>query len=227
MSAHRVTDHKWHDIHFDHLPNWVKRRSRDLDRRQLVGWSFKYRRNSRTGKYQRKLRYRTPPALAQTRRVVRKSLVLLSALAATTIVLTIVCSLISGNINLIAAIVFSIIGISIIAWGAVSFSRRRLSFARTFMVVLISGLFIVVSCAYLDIRSPTDVRDSVLSAFSTEEGQFRATVDAFIERTELKVAEAGLTDKGATKQETPQEEPTEPQTAKPQATEELSSAEHV
>ncbi len=227
MAKRWVADRKWHDIDFDHLPSWVKRRSRDLDRRQLVGQSFKYRRNSRTGKYQRKLRYHTPRPLVSTGRALTKALVLLSVLAATTIVVTMVCSLISGNINLTAGIIFSLIGISIIAWGAVSFSRRRLSFARTFMVVLISALFIIVSCAYLNIRSPTDVRDSVLSAFSTEEDQFRATVDAYIERTDLKVAEAGLTDKEITEESTSQQGATESQAAEPEATEEVSGTEHV
>ena len=59
------------------------------------------------------------------------------------------------------------------------------------MVVLIFGIFSLVSYVYLDIRSFQDVRDSVEKALSTKTEQFRSSVDLAIKRTELQFAEAG------------------------------------
>jgi hypothetical protein len=60
MTKDRVTDHKWHDIRLEDLPNWVKHRIKKLDHGQLVGRTFRYRRNYYTGKVQRRLRYHVP-----------------------------------------------------------------------------------------------------------------------------------------------------------------------
>jgi len=138
-------------------------------------------------------------ALGTFWRSFRKVLILLAVLATTTVIITAVCLAISGNIKLTTGIILSLIGIGILVWGLNSLPKYRLTFTRTFMVLLISGLFIISSCVYLDIKSPTDVKESVMSAFSTEEGQFRTTVDAFVERTELKVADIGSTVEEETK----------------------------
>jgi hypothetical protein len=39
-----VADHEWHDVRYQDLPDWVKRRVKDLNHRQLVGKTFVYRR---------------------------------------------------------------------------------------------------------------------------------------------------------------------------------------
>ncbi len=57
------------------------------------------------------------------------------------------------------------------------------------MVILISGLFIIVSSVYLDIRSPMDIRDNIEGAFTTEKDEFRSTVDLVIQRAELKIVD--------------------------------------
>jgi hypothetical protein len=56
MANNKVTDHNWHDIRYEHLPDWVKNRVKELYRRELRGKTFIYRRDRRTGRYQRKLR---------------------------------------------------------------------------------------------------------------------------------------------------------------------------
>lgn len=63
-----ITDHKWHDIRFPDLPDWVKWRSKDLNRQHLLGRSFEYRRDPLTGQYQRKLRRHPPAWLLRLRR---------------------------------------------------------------------------------------------------------------------------------------------------------------
>jgi len=53
----RISDHKWHDMEYDTLPKWVKGRIKTLDQgKELTGMSFRYRRHSQTGRYQRRLR---------------------------------------------------------------------------------------------------------------------------------------------------------------------------
>lgn len=151
-------------------------------------------------------------ALSTFFRNLKKPLILVAVLVTTVIIVTAVCLSISGGVKLTAGIILSLIGIVILVWGLNSLSKYRVSFARTFMFILISGLFIISSCAYLDIRSPADVKDGIFSAFSTEEGQFRETVDVFIERIEL-----GITDIGSTDEESAVEE----------VTEEEGSTEHV
>jgi len=56
MANKRVIDHKWHDIRYQELPDWVKSRVKELYRHELRGKTFIYRRDNRTRRYQRKLR---------------------------------------------------------------------------------------------------------------------------------------------------------------------------
>jgi hypothetical protein len=59
-----LKDHYWHDIEFGNLPNWVKKRKPKLDAgKELVGSTFRYRFNTKTGKYQLRLRYRHGSAI--------------------------------------------------------------------------------------------------------------------------------------------------------------------
>lgn len=70
MANEWVTDHKWRDIKSQDLPDWVKRRIRELNRRSLIGKSFEYRREPTTGRYQRKLRRHPPRVVVWTKHTV-------------------------------------------------------------------------------------------------------------------------------------------------------------
>ncbi len=52
-----IKDHGWHDIDFDNLKPWVKKRKDILDTGQILkGKTFRYRKNTIIGKYQIRLR---------------------------------------------------------------------------------------------------------------------------------------------------------------------------
>ncbi len=54
-----IKDHKWHDMDYDNLRDWVKKRKDRLDAgEELKGKIFRYRFNRGMGKYQIRLRYR-------------------------------------------------------------------------------------------------------------------------------------------------------------------------
>jgi len=53
-----VKDHNWHDVDFENLKSWVKRRKDFLDSgNELPGKTFRYRLNKTSRKYQFRLRY--------------------------------------------------------------------------------------------------------------------------------------------------------------------------
>ena len=56
MAKDWVTDQKWRDIKHQDLPDWVKRRVKELDHHSFTGKSFEYRCEPTTGRYQRRLR---------------------------------------------------------------------------------------------------------------------------------------------------------------------------
>lgn len=124
-------------------------------------------------------------------RNLKRVLLLIFVLATAAIVVSAVCIFISGEIRLSSTILIAVVGLIILAWGLGSLSKYRPSFARTFMYLLISALFIIASSVYLGIKSPADVKDSVRNALSTDKEQFRSTVDLMIQRTELKIVEVG------------------------------------
>ena len=200
MANDWITDHKWHDIKSQDLPDWVKHRIRELNQHSLIGKSFEYRREPTTGRYQRRLRRHPPRVVVWTKHAVAwgkrntgKVFILLTALATIGIILSAVGLSIGGVISLPAAIVISLIGLGILLWSLRTLSKHRLTLARIVMVLLISLVFIMFSSAYLDIRSPQDVRDSILSAFSTEKGEFRSTVDMLVQRAELEIVDLSST----------------------------------
>lgn len=119
----------------------------------------------------------------------KKFLVLLAALLVTVIVLTAVSSVISGEGFTSAIVILILTGLGIIAWGLKSLSHYTISFARTFMILLLSVIFIAFSVAYLEVKSPEDIQDRIMNMFSTDTGQFRQTVNALVERVELKLVE--------------------------------------
>lgn len=123
----------------------------------------------------------------------KRVFILLAIVIMTSIVVVAVCLFVSGEIRLSSAILISVVGISILIWGLTTLSKRRIGFTRMFMFLLISGLFIIPSSVYLGIKSPADIRDSVLAALSMEKEQFRSTIDMIVQRTELKVVDTSST----------------------------------
>lgn len=117
--------------------------------------------------------------------VFKKILVLAASLATAAMVVASVCYFITGSIKLSVGVTLAIVGIGLLVWGLKSFALRSLTFVRTFMVVLILGLFVITASAYLGIRSPTDIRDIVIAVLHGESEQFPASVDAIVERAEL------------------------------------------
>lgn len=187
MAKNSITDHDWHDISYRDLPSWVKRNARKLDRQILKGGSFEYRRDLNTGKYQRRLRHRAPKlAWSSIRYTIGKILIGLTVIAMIVVTLSTVCLFISGTILLLATIIICFFGLGILVWSLNTLSKRRPGFVRVIMVLLISVIFLVFSSAYLDIRSLTDVKNSVTDAFTLERGAFRSSVDIHVERAELK-----------------------------------------
>lgn len=193
MANYWVTDHKWHDINYHDLPDWVKRRVKELDRHPLRGGSFDYRREPTTGRYQRRLRHHpsrgTVWAKGKTgwlKRNVGKIFILVVVLATIAIILSAVGLSISGTISLAAGIVICLVGLGILLWAVRTISKHKPRLAGIIMVLVISLIFIMFSSAYLDLRSLQDVRNSIFSAFSTQQGEFRSRVDMLVQRAELK-----------------------------------------
>jgi len=139
--------------------------------------------------------------------IFKRVLVVVVVLAVTALVVAAVCGIITTTAKLSVGIILALLGIGLLAWGVKSLSLHRLSSARTFMVVFILGLFVLASSAYLDIRSPMDIKDSVTAVLTGNTSQFRTSVDAFVGRVELKIVEQTSTSDEDTREET--EEATE------------------
>jgi len=120
----------------------------------------------------------------------KRLLILIALLAVATIVVVTVCRFITNELKLSILIVYIAVGLALVIWCLRSISKHRLSFTRIFLVLLISGLFSIVSYVYLDIRSFQDVGDAIKRALSTDTEQFRASVNLVIQRVELKLVEA-------------------------------------
>jgi hypothetical protein len=124
------------------------------------------------------------------RNKLKRLLVIAALVAVATIVVVTVCRFITSELAISSFIIYLVVGLILVIWCLSSVSKHRLSFSRTFMVILIAGIFSLVSYVYLDVRSFQDVRDSVEKALSTKTEQFRSNVDLAIKRTELKFTEA-------------------------------------
>ena len=83
-----VTDHRWHTIEYQDLPEWVRSRVEELDYYELIGSSFIYRLNPDTGNYQRRLLYRQP--LQGRLSPVWKGIIICIALVAAIVIIPIV-----------------------------------------------------------------------------------------------------------------------------------------
>jgi len=83
---------------------------------------------------------------------------------------------------LLAGIIISLVGLGILLWSLKMLSKSRLRLRGMVMTLLISLIFIMFSAAYLDIRSFSDVEDSMVGGFTT-------SVEAVIERVELTFTE--------------------------------------
>jgi len=119
----------------------------------------------------------------------KRLLVIIALLAVAIIVVVTVCRFITNELKVSSLIIYVAIGLVLVIWCLNSISKHRLSFSRTFLVVLISGLFSIFSYVYLDIRSYQDIEDAVKGALSTETEQLRSSVDLVIQRTELRFVE--------------------------------------
>jgi hypothetical protein len=59
-----IKNHKWHDIDYDNLRDWVKKRKDMLAAgEELKGRTFRYRLNFNTGRYQIRLRHKYTTAI--------------------------------------------------------------------------------------------------------------------------------------------------------------------
>jgi hypothetical protein len=105
-----------------------------------------------------------------------------------TLTIVVVCNFISSDLAIGSFIIYLIICLIILIWCLNSVSKHRLSFSRTFLVVIIVGILSLVSYVYLDVRSFQDISESVKRAVSTKTDDFRSTIDLAINRAELEVA---------------------------------------
>ena len=119
----------------------------------------------------------------------KRLLILLAIISIALLTVTAVAQMVSGDVELNKGIVFTVIGIFVLSWIISSSSKRRISFTRLYLALLFSGLFVLVSSAYLDINSVSDIKSSFSRALTTEKGEFRAKVDLVVQRTELKFIE--------------------------------------
>jgi len=125
----------------------------------------------------------------QTRRKFWRIFILLAVLATIAIVLSAVGLSISGDVSLAAGVVISVVGLGILYWSLSTLSKHRPKLPSLVMVLLISVIFIMFSSAYMDIRSLTDIKNAIVGGFTTEEGEFRSVVEAFVERAKLAFVE--------------------------------------
>lgn len=118
----------------------------------------------------------------------RKLIKLILFLAVFANMAAIFCSVgltISGGVSLTAGIIISVIGLVVLLLSLKAVSKYQPRITGTVMILVISAIYIIFSFAYLDIRSFTDIKDSIMSAFTSEEGEFSANLNAWIDRIEL------------------------------------------
>lgn len=96
----------------------------------------------------------------------KKCSILASLLVVTTIIFAAVSLVMTEAISITSGVIIGSLGLALGLWCSNSLSLHKVGFARFFMIVVISVIFIMVSTAYLDIRSFTDVRDSIVGALS-------------------------------------------------------------
>lgn len=122
-------------------------------------------------------------------RHLKKIIILLAIISIAALTITAVAQTISGESELSMGIILTLVGIVALWFVITSFSKRRITFTRVYLAVLLSGLFILITSAYLDINSPSDIKNSFISALGVEKGQFRSKIDLVVQRTELKLIE--------------------------------------
>ena len=82
--------------------------------------------------------------------------------------------------------VLSISGIFLLAWSLRALIKRHSSLTGSVIVLIISIVYVMLSSAYLEIRSINNVISSIGSPFTQEKGQFRSRVDMVVERASFK-----------------------------------------
>lgn len=139
----------------------------------------------------------------------QKILIFASIIVITAIIITAVCMFISNTLQVYALVGVLILGSIFLGLCLHSFTRRRLTFTRFFLVFLFSFMFIILSSSYLDLRTLDDIKNNIASAFSIPQGQFRENLDLIVQRTELKTVEVEKNeDKSTPTQTTPPPETT-------------------
>jgi len=129
-------------------------------------------------------------------------LILLAVISIALLTVTAVAQMISGDVELSKGIIFTVVGIVVLSWVITTLSKRRISFTRLYLALLFSGLFVLVSSAYLDVNSLSDIKNSLNRALTTEKGEFRGRVDLVVQRTELKFIEVSEAIKKEQEEET-------------------------
>jgi len=119
----------------------------------------------------------------------KRILIVLGVIAIAMLTVTAVTQMVSGDAELSKGVIFTVVGIAVLSWVIATLSKRRISFTRLYLALLFSGLFVLVSSAYLDVNSLSDIKDSFNRALTTEKGEFRGRVDLVVQRTELKFIE--------------------------------------
>lgn len=130
------------------------------------------------GRLSRRWKWHRPRRLKVTRRglstfwgLFKKSFISLSLIAVTIIIFATVSLVVSGSVGIMSGTVIASLALVLGVWCSNSLSLRYLSFGRFFMIVLISVIFIMASTAYLDIRSFSDVGESIIGALSISTGK--------------------------------------------------------
>jgi hypothetical protein len=123
----------------------------------------------------------------------KRFLVTISLLLITTLILVVVCKFLSNNINLVTFIVYLVVSLLLLIWCLRSVTKHRLSFFRTFLILIIVGIVVFISAVYLDVRSYEDIKASVEKALSTKTEDFKSSVGLEINRIGLKFSQASDT----------------------------------
>jgi ribosomal protein L37AE/L43A len=118
-------------------------------------------------------------------RKLTKLIIFFAVLANITALFCAVGLTISGDVSLTAGIIISVIGLVVLLLSLKAVSKYQPRITGTVMILVISAIYIVFSFAYLDIRSFTDIKESIMGAFNTEEGEFRSNLNTWIDRIEL------------------------------------------
>jgi len=96
----------------------------------------------------------------------KKTLIFFALLVITASIITSVSQVISGKITVASGFIIATSSLILGIWSSNSLSFYKVTFTRFFMIVVISTIFIMVSNAYMDITTISDVKQSITDALS-------------------------------------------------------------